>query len=94
MSQNVIPLWGGTSTPCIDSHELLVWAYQRGRNKKVKVDILRTEQLEYAPDLQNVIIGYSDIEEHKLLCYQLEEVFIEKMRAVLQRIQARDFYKI
>jgi uncharacterized protein len=65
-----------------------------GSNKKVKVDISRTEQLEYAPVLQNVIIGYSDIEEHQLLCYPLEEVLIEKMRAVMQRMQARDFYDI
>lgn len=65
-----------------------------GSNKKVKVDISRTEQLEYPPIMKDVIVGYSDIEEHQILCYPLEEVLIEKMRTVMQRMQARDFYDI
>ncbi len=65
-----------------------------GSNKKVKVDISRSEQLEYAPVMKDVIVGYSDIEEHQLLCYPLEEVLVEKMRTVMQRMQARDFYDI
>lgn len=65
-----------------------------GSNKKVKVDISRSEQLEYAPIMKDVIVGYSDIEEHQLLCYPLEEVLVEKMRTVMQRMQARDFYDI
>jgi len=63
-------------------------------NKKVKVDISRSEQLEYAPVLKDVIVVYSDIEEHQLLCYPLEEILVEKMRTVMQRMQARDFYDI
>jgi len=66
----------------------------QGSNKKVKVDISRSEQLEYTPVMKDVIIGYSDIEEHQLLCYPLEEVLVEKMRTVMQRMQARDFYDI
>lgn len=66
----------------------------QGSNKKVKVDISRSEQLEYAPVMKNVIVGYSDLEEHQLLCYPLEEVLVEKMRTVMQRMQARDFYDI
>lgn len=65
-----------------------------GSNKKVKVDISRSEKLEYAPVLKDVIISYSDIEKHQLLCYPLEEVLVEKMRTVMQRMQARDFYDI
>jgi uncharacterized protein len=65
-----------------------------GSNKKVKVDISRTEQLEYVPIMKDAIVGYSDIEEHQLLCYPLEEVLIEKMRTVMQRMQARDLYDI
>ena len=41
----------------------------RGSTKKVKVDISRSEQLEYAPVVKDVIVGYSDIEAHQLLCY-------------------------
>ncbi len=66
----------------------------QGNNKKVKVDISRSEKLEFEPVMQTVLLGYSDLTEHQLLCYPLEEVLVEKMRTVLQRMQARDFYDI
>ena len=65
-----------------------------GANKKVKVDIARAEKLEFEPVSQSVFLDYSDQEEHKLLCYSLEEALVEKMRSVMQRMQARDFYDI
>lgn len=66
----------------------------QGNNKRVKVDISRSEQLVFAPVWQNMILSYTDQEEHKLLCYPLEEVLVEKLRSVMQRMQARDFYDI
>jgi predicted nucleotidyltransferase component of viral defense system len=66
----------------------------QGNNKKVKVDISRSEKLVFQPIMNDVFIGYSDLEEHQLLCYPLEEVLVEKMRSVMQRMQARDFYDI
>lgn len=66
----------------------------QGNNKRLKVDISRSEQLEYAPVMKDVIVGYSDLEAHQLLCYSLEEVLVEKMRTVMQRMQAKDFYDI
>jgi len=66
----------------------------QGNNKRVKIDISRSEQLVFEPVIKDVFIGYSDIEEHQLLCYPLEEVLVEKMRSVMQRMQARDFYDI
>ena len=65
-----------------------------GTNKRVKVDISRSEQLQFKPILQNVFLTYTDQEEHKLLCYTLEEILVEKLRSVMQRMQARDFYDI
>jgi len=65
-----------------------------GSNKRVKVDISRSEQLQFEPVMQNTFLGYSDQEEHQLLCYPLEEVLVEKLRSVMQRMQARDFYDI
>jgi len=65
-----------------------------GANKRVKVDISRSEQLQYEPVMQNTFLGYSDQEEHQLLCYPLEEVLVEKLRSIMQRMQARDFYDI
>jgi predicted nucleotidyltransferase component of viral defense system len=44
--------------------------------------------------MKDVFIGYSDMKEHQLLCYSLEEVLVEKLRSVMQRMQARDFYDI
>lgn len=65
-----------------------------GSNKKVKIDISRSEKLAFEPVVADVFVGYSDLEEHRLLCYRLEEVLIEKMRSVMQRMQARDFYDL
>lgn len=55
----------------------------QGNNKRVKVDISRSEQLVFEPVMNDVFIGYSDLEDHQLLCYRLEEVLVEKMRSVL-----------
>lgn len=65
-----------------------------GANKRVKVDISRSEVLAFEPLNKPVTLGYSDQEEHQLLCYSLEEVLVEKLRSVMQRMQARDFYDI
>ncbi|MGM0647485.1 MAG: nucleotidyl transferase AbiEii/AbiGii toxin family protein [Bacteroidota bacterium] len=65
-----------------------------GANKKVKVDISRTERLEFEPVFNDVFLSYSDMQEHRLLCYSLEETLIEKMRSIMQRMQARDFYDV
>ena len=65
-----------------------------GANKRVKVDISRSEHLEFEPVIQDVFLVYSDQEEHDLLCYPLEEMLVEKLRSVMQRMQARDLYDI
>lgn len=66
----------------------------QANNKKVKIDISKSEQLVFEAVMKDVFIGYSDVEKHQLLCYSLEEVLVEKMRSVMQRMQARDFYDI
>lgn len=65
-----------------------------GTNKRVKVDISRNEKLQFASIDKVIFLTYTDQEEHKLLCYSLEEILIEKLRSVMQRMQARDFYDI
>ncbi len=65
-----------------------------GSNKKVKVDISKSEKLEFKPVKKSAFLRYSDLEPHDLLCYQLEEVLVEKLRSVMQRMQSRDFYDI
>ncbi len=54
----------------------------------------RSELLEFKPLQKAVILSYSDLKQHRLLCYTLEEMLVEKMRSVMQRMQARDFYDI
>jgi predicted nucleotidyltransferase component of viral defense system len=66
----------------------------KGANKRIKVDISRTEKLEFEAVVRDVFCNYSDLEGHQLLCYSLEEVLVEKLRSLLQRMQARDFYDI
>ena len=65
-----------------------------GANKTVKVDISRNEHMTFAPLLKPVLVNYSDLDAHDLRCYSLEEVLVEKLRSVMQRMQARDFYDI
>lgn len=65
-----------------------------GNNKKVKVDISRSEKLEFDPIVKQAIVEYSDLEEHNLLCYPLEELLVEKLRCTMQRMQPRDYYDI
>jgi predicted nucleotidyltransferase component of viral defense system len=66
----------------------------QGNNKSVKVDISRSEKLEFKPVMKPAFIDYSDLEDYELLCYPLEEVLVEKLRTVMQRMQARDYYDI
>lgn len=63
-------------------------------NKKVKVDISRSEKLEFVPAERATFITYSDLDSYQLLCYPLEEILVEKMRSIIQRMQARDFYDL
>jgi len=65
-----------------------------GANRRVKVDISKSEKLEFKPEKRDMFVDYTDQEGHQLLCYSLEEILIEKLRSVMQRMQARDFYDI
>ena len=66
----------------------------QGNNKRIKVDISRSEQLVFKPVMKDAFVYYTDLEAYQLLCYPLEEVLVEKMRSVMQRMQSRDFYDI
>lgn len=62
--------------------------------KEVKVDITRKEVLEFEPEYKPVFIHYSDLPEFNTLSYQLNEVIIEKMCALMGRTQPRDLYDL
>lgn len=65
-----------------------------GNNKKVKVDISKSEKLEFGPIVKKVFIEYSDLDDYELVCYSLEELLVEKLRCIMQRTQPRDYYDI
>lgn len=65
-----------------------------GSNKKLKVDISKTELIRFNPIIKSSFQEYSDLKPFKLKCYSLEEVVVEKLRSVMQRMQARDYYDI
>lgn len=66
----------------------------KGKQKSVKVDISRSELICFDHVTKPGIGLYSDQDEFELLCYPMEEILIEKMRSVIQRMQPRDFYDI
>lgn len=65
-----------------------------GANKKVKVDISRTEMLAYPLEKKPLLGLYSDQDECFIQCYSLDEVMTEKMRSLLSRTQPRDYYDL
>ncbi len=66
----------------------------QGNNKKVKIDISRSEKIVFDIIAHNLFTIYSDQEPHQMFCYPLEEVLVEKLRSVMQRMQPRDLYDI
>lgn len=66
----------------------------QGNHKKVKIDLSRNEPLVFEANNRELILSYSDQTSHQLLCYSLEEVLVEKLRSVMQRMQPRDLYDI
>ncbi len=65
-----------------------------GKGKQIKVDITRGEAMQYATVWLPIFLGYSDLADFKMQCYSLEEVVIEKMCAVIGRMQPRDLYDL
>jgi len=65
-----------------------------GSNKRVKVDISRSELLCFPLEWHSMIKKYSDQSDIKLQCYSLNEVLTEKMRSLISRSQPRDYYDL
>lgn len=63
-------------------------------NKKVKVDISRTEHLCFDLEDRPLFDSYSDQGVCKIRCYSLNEAMAEKMRSLLSRTQPRDYYDL
>jgi len=65
-------------------------------SKDLKIDITCREQLEFDTVARRIFVEYSDLrqQEFKIKCYQLSEIMIEKMRALLSRAIPRDLYDL
>ncbi len=62
-------------------------------SRDLKIDITRGEVLETAVERRSIFRNYSDLEnEFFLKCYSLDEVLIEKMTALMGRMEPRDLY--
>lgn len=63
-------------------------------SRDIKIDITRGEKLEYPIVERKVFIEYSDLPEESFVlnCYHLSEVLIEKMAALMGRLESRDLY--
>ena len=65
-------------------------------SKDLKIDITRNEVLEFETVDRRIFKEYSDLMKHefKIKCYQLSEILIEKMAALLGRTIPRDLYDL
>lgn len=60
----------------------------------IKLDLSFNEPIILTPVDKQVISEYSDKEKHSLLVYPPEEILAEKIRSILQRAKARDYYDV
>ena len=63
-------------------------------SRDIKIDITRGEKMEFSPVQKTVFISYTDLPEDsfELQCYPLSEILIEKMAALMGRMEPRDLY--
>lgn len=79
--------------------------WQREHLRKVMVEITRSEELLFTPERRPLLHDYEEDISAQILCYTLEEIVLEKLRAILQQTQklherswtrsrARDYYDL
>jgi len=62
-------------------------------SRDLKIDITRGEILETEIEMKTIFRNYSDlVENFNLKCYSIVEILIEKMTALMGRIEPRDLY--
>lgn len=67
----------------------------KGANKSIKIDISIDEILCNNPVEKPIKSLYSDMNEYfSILCYTLNEIFVEKLRSLMQRTMPRDLYDV
>lgn len=66
------------------------------RLPRIKIDLTLDEPLILKPQIKNVDHPYSDMLEEgkRILAYSYEELFADKLRALIQRLRPRDLYDV
>jgi predicted nucleotidyltransferase component of viral defense system len=63
-----------------------------GHKNTTSLDVMIDEHVAFTPETHRH--SYEDVPEFELNAYSLEEIFAEKLRALYQRSQARDYYDL
>ena len=69
---------------------------RRAHMSTIKLDLTNDELMVRQPTWRNVHHSYSDLhtEQLKILTYSIEEIFAEKLRALVERMRPRDLYDV
>jgi len=69
---------------------------RRAHMSTIKLDLTNDELMVRQPVWRNVHHSYSDLhaEKLKILTYSIEEIFAEKLRALVERMRPRDLYDV
>ncbi len=67
---------------------------QKSNFPKIKIDLTFDEVLVLEPETREIYHEYSDPFDHEAVCYSYNEIFSEKLRALIERARPRDLYDI
>ena len=69
---------------------------RRGSLSRIKLDLTNDEKIVLQPELRKVFHPYSDMPSENLviMSYCFEEIFAEKLRALVERLRPRDLYDV
>ena len=67
---------------------------RRGNNPTVKLDLTHDELMINKPDVRKIHHPYSDTKSMQIQTYSIEEIFAEKLRALVERLRPRDLYDV
>ena len=65
-----------------------------GTKNNIKIDISGIEKMAEPASAQIVTVSYKDLENFTVNSYTINEILAEKIRSMMQRIKARDYYDV
>lgn len=67
---------------------------RKGNNPTVKLDLTHDERMVNKPVIRKIHHPYSDMKIMQIQTYSIEEIFAEKLRALVERLRPRDLYDV